>query len=464
MESQDTQVHEMTGQLGELDSSPIQAQIPVLPTPETNNTSGFALLPNLKPTSFNKIDSEENHRLESSDVIFESSTPVRNSTHRFLDAAQLSQNAFSCSPVPLYDNSKYLHSSPVSSKLLPAVGASDDDKVQTMEEMGPDCDTSIEWNTNQAQEGNVHPLYSLFPELDPDSYSRNVSETVEPSNYSMSTFHTDQETAHVQSNVSNLFDTDSEIHKDTTHHVSTQSHVLNQVENIYFNQPFHLNECVRNSGLNMDNFETMDPFEGFASRAQIDPGAALISNSRNFASHSQLAARVLRHQTNRSISTSSLAGFIMPCNENMRIAPGEMEFGTPAFQQPKAEHAQFDRSRTTKPDVESLEELKDIEKLSALHADATEEAETPKELNIELLPHQKRALCWMMKREKRNVGSEESSKTADSTNSSMDRACFGGCLLDDQVSESRNRKARSSACLVLTDEYRAWVRLLALLL
>lgn len=71
----------------------------------------------------------------------------------------------------------------------------------------------------------------------------------------------------------------------------------------------------------------------------------------------------------------------------------------------------------------SVEACQEFERLNALHADATEEAETPTELNVKLHPHQKRALCWMVKREQKN---------SNSANSAMDSKCFGGILADDQ--------------------------------
>lgn len=53
---------------------------------------------------------------------------------------------------------------------------------------------------------------------------------------------------------------------------------------------------------------------------------------------------------------------------------------------------------------------------------ALEEAPTPDELNISLMPHQKKALSWMVKREQ--------PKTA--TAHYADRSCRGGILADDQ--------------------------------
>lgn len=57
-------------------------------------------------------------------------------------------------------------------------------------------------------------------------------------------------------------------------------------------------------------------------------------------------------------------------------------------------------------------------------ADATEEAESPKELSVQLLPHQKRALAWMLKREKPLTSEEEVV--------AVDEQCLGGILADDQ--------------------------------
>lgn len=70
------------------------------------------------------------------------------------------------------------------------------------------------------------------------------------------------------------------------------------------------------------------------------------------------------------------------------------------------------------------EGLKALAKHNNLTADATEEAKTPPELSTELMPHQRRALAWMAKRESPIDTDEEVMVTDDQ--------CLGGILADEQ--------------------------------
>lgn len=70
------------------------------------------------------------------------------------------------------------------------------------------------------------------------------------------------------------------------------------------------------------------------------------------------------------------------------------------------------------------EGLKALAKHNNLTADATEEVETPPELTTELMPHQRRALAWMAKRESPIDTDEEVLVTDDQ--------CLGGILADEQ--------------------------------
>lgn len=69
--------------------------------------------------------------------------------------------------------------------------------------------------------------------------------------------------------------------------------------------------------------------------------------------------------------------------------------------------------------------LRELVKRNELTADATEEAPTPVELNVELMPHQRRALAWMAKR-------EEPIETEGDNVVAVDEDCLGGILADDQ--------------------------------
>lgn len=72
----------------------------------------------------------------------------------------------------------------------------------------------------------------------------------------------------------------------------------------------------------------------------------------------------------------------------------------------------------------SAQGLRNLVKQNLLTADATEEAETPKELSVSLMPHQKRALAWMAKREMPFQSDEDII--------AVDEQCLGGILADDQ--------------------------------
>lgn len=70
------------------------------------------------------------------------------------------------------------------------------------------------------------------------------------------------------------------------------------------------------------------------------------------------------------------------------------------------------------------QELNNLVKRNLLTADATEESESPEELSVNLLPHQKRALAWMTKR--------ESPPDIDDEVVAVDDQCLGGILGDEQ--------------------------------
>lgn len=72
----------------------------------------------------------------------------------------------------------------------------------------------------------------------------------------------------------------------------------------------------------------------------------------------------------------------------------------------------------------SAQGLRNLVKQNLLTADATEEAETPKELSVPLMPHQRRALAWMAKREMPFQSDEDII--------AVDEQCLGGILADDQ--------------------------------
>eukprot|EP00177_Eucheuma_denticulatum_P006438 GFKZ01011742.1.p1 GENE.GFKZ01011742.1~~GFKZ01011742.1.p1 ORF type:complete len:1441 (+),score=203.29 GFKZ01011742.1:352-4323(+) len=70
------------------------------------------------------------------------------------------------------------------------------------------------------------------------------------------------------------------------------------------------------------------------------------------------------------------------------------------------------------------QELNNLVKQNLLTADATEESESPEELSVALLPHQKRALAWMTKR--------ESPPDIDDDVVAVEDQCLGGILADEQ--------------------------------
>ena len=72
------------------------------------------------------------------------------------------------------------------------------------------------------------------------------------------------------------------------------------------------------------------------------------------------------------------------------------------------------------------DELKSLIKQNERTADATEEAPTPPELTVELMPHQRRALAWMSKREDPEFHDDDEVYAVD------DAECLGGILADDQ--------------------------------
>lgn len=86
--------------------------------------------------------------------------------------------------------------------------------------------------------------------------------------------------------------------------------------------------------------------------------------------------------------------------------------------------AGFSGSAGERDEALSRQELIRINKQNELTADATEEAETPKEMTVKLMPHQKRALAWMDKR--------ETSVHKDDDIVAVDEQCLGGILADDQ--------------------------------
>lgn len=75
----------------------------------------------------------------------------------------------------------------------------------------------------------------------------------------------------------------------------------------------------------------------------------------------------------------------------------------------------------------SEEGLRNLVRQNGLTADATEEAETPRELTVTLMPHQKRALHWMLRRE-----SHAETDETDEEVSAVEEQCLGGILADDQ--------------------------------
>lgn len=78
-------------------------------------------------------------------------------------------------------------------------------------------------------------------------------------------------------------------------------------------------------------------------------------------------------------------------------------------------HQRSNYTRSVDPRFGKMPELE-------LRDQATEEAATPAELNVELMPHQKRGLCWMRKREQVKSPSAPI----------YDTQCRGGILADDQ--------------------------------
>lgn len=78
------------------------------------------------------------------------------------------------------------------------------------------------------------------------------------------------------------------------------------------------------------------------------------------------------------------------------------------------------------PERDGLSErgLQTLMKQNEITADATAEAETPEGMNVSLMPHQKRALAWMIKREK--------PMHSDDDIVAVDEECLGGILADDQ--------------------------------
>lgn len=85
--------------------------------------------------------------------------------------------------------------------------------------------------------------------------------------------------------------------------------------------------------------------------------------------------------------------------------------------------------------------LEDLVKANAMTADATEEADTPEELNITLMPHQRRALHWMARRENPSIvtskkqkakNEEEEEYEEEDEVEAVDPECRGGILADEQ--------------------------------
>lgn len=94
----------------------------------------------------------------------------------------------------------------------------------------------------------------------------------------------------------------------------------------------------------------------------------------------------------------------------------------PASGEAAKEQVQFSSSS----ELYSKEKLQDLVKKNSLTADATEEAATPPQLNVKLMPHQRRALAWMAKRERPDV------EVAERDLISTDEECRGGILADEQ--------------------------------
>lgn len=85
--------------------------------------------------------------------------------------------------------------------------------------------------------------------------------------------------------------------------------------------------------------------------------------------------------------------------------------------------------------------LEDLVKANAMTADATEEADSPEELKVSLMPHQRRALHWMAKREDPTIVTSKKQKSKqedekededDDEVTADDHDCRGGILADEQ--------------------------------